>query len=116
MLLHALSSSPAKAGDPALLDRSAGCPAFAGHDTGGWCGRRVLTAAAVVVIGLFSMPTSASAETVLLHAAGSLRGALTEVAKAFEAASGATVQMKYGPSGVLKDGIANGEKAEVFAS
>jgi ABC-type molybdate transport system substrate-binding protein len=62
------------------------------------------------------MPTSATAETVLVHAAGSLRGALTEVAKAFEAASGATVQMKYGPSGILKDAIANGEKAEVFAS
>jgi len=62
------------------------------------------------------MSTSASAETVLLHAAGSLRGALTEVAKAFEAASGATVQMKYGASGLLKDGIAAGEKAEVFAS
>lgn len=62
------------------------------------------------------MSTSASAETVLLHAAGSLRGALTEVAKAFEAASGSKVQMKYGPSGILKDGIAAGEKAEVFAS
>jgi ABC-type molybdate transport system substrate-binding protein len=62
------------------------------------------------------MTTSASAETVLLHAAGSLRGALTEVAKAFEAASGASVQMKYGASGLLKDGIAGGEKAEVFAS
>jgi len=62
------------------------------------------------------MSTSASAETVLLHAAGSLRGALTEVAKTFEAASGATVQMKYGASGLLKDGVAAGEKAEVFAS
>ena len=62
------------------------------------------------------MSTSASAETVLLHAAGSLRGALTEVAKAFEVASGATVQMKYGASGLMKDGIAAGEKAEVFAS
>ncbi len=62
------------------------------------------------------MPTSASADTVLLHAAGSLRGALTEVSKAFEASTGDTVQAKYGPSGLLKDEIAGGAKAEVFAS
>ena len=62
------------------------------------------------------MTTPASADPVLLHAAGSLRGALTEVAKAFEAASGATVQTKYGASGLLKDGSPAGEKAEVFAS
>ena len=55
-------------------------------------------------------------ETVLLHAAGSLRGALTEVAKAFEAAGVGKVQAKFGPSGLLKDEIAAGAKAEVFAS
>ena len=76
---------------------------------------RVLRLLSFLVVVSF-MSTSASAETVLLHAAGSLRGALTEVAKTFEAASGATVQMKYGASGLLKDGIAAGEKAEVFAS
>ena len=53
---------------------------------------------------------------VLLHAAGSLRTALTEVAGAFEAASGQRVQAKYGPSGTLKDEIAGGAHAEVFAS
>ncbi len=62
------------------------------------------------------MTTPASADTVLLHAAGSLRGALTEVSKAFEASGGGTVQAKYGPSGLLKDEIAGGAKAEVFAS
>ena len=56
------------------------------------------------------------ADTVLLHAAGSLRGALTEMSKAFEASAGATVQAKFGPSGLLKDEIARGAKAEVFAS
>ena len=58
------------------------------------------------------MSTPASADTVLLHAAGSLRGALTEVSKAFEASGGGTVQSQY----VLKDEIASGAKAEVFAS
>ena len=45
-----------------------------------------------------------AADPVLLHAAGSLRAALTEVAGAFEAASGPKVQAKYGASGTLKDG------------
>src|ERR1700704_4974151 len=57
-----------------------------------------------------------ASEPVLLHAAGSLRSALTEVAIAFAAASGQKVDAKYGPSGTLKDEIANGMRAEVFAS
>lgn len=57
-----------------------------------------------------------AAEPVLLHAAGSLRGALNDVAKVFETATGNKVQAKYGASGLLKDEIAGGAKAEVFAS
>src|SRR6186713_3656399 len=53
---------------------------------------------------------------VLLHAAGSLRDALTDIAAGFEAASGVAVQAKYGPSGTLRDAIAGGARAEVFAS
>jgi ABC-type molybdate transport system substrate-binding protein len=55
-------------------------------------------------------------ETVLLHAAGSLRNALLDVAKAYTAESGNDVTPKFGASGLLKDAIAGGEKAEVFAS
>jgi len=55
-------------------------------------------------------------DPVLLHAAGSLRGALTDVAKAFEGTSGNKIIAKYGPSGTLRDEIAAGTKAEVFAS
>jgi ABC-type molybdate transport system substrate-binding protein len=62
-----------------------------------------------------SSPASAS-DTVLLHAAGSLRGALTEVSAAFEKQTGVKVVPKWGPSGLLRDEIANGGKAEVFAS
>ena len=58
----------------------------------------------------------ALADTVQLYAAGSLRGALTDVAKAFEAKTGNKVEMKFGPSGVLKNEIAGGAKAQVFAS
>jgi ABC-type molybdate transport system substrate-binding protein len=57
-----------------------------------------------------------AAEPILLHAAGSLRSALTGVANAYQAASGQKVQAKFGPSGTLKDEIAGGARAEVFAS
>jgi molybdenum ABC transporter molybdate-binding protein len=63
------------------------------------------------------MPTVASAaDPILLHAAGSLRGALNEIAGAYEKSSGIRVTAKYGASGLLRDEIARGEKAEVFAS
>ena len=71
--------------------------------------------AVILAATTMAMPAVAS-EPVLLHAAGSLRTALTEVTGAFEAASGQRVQAKYGPSGKLKDEIAGGAHAEVFAS
>jgi accessory colonization factor AcfC len=51
----------------------------------------------VAITGLLTMPAFAS-DPVLLHAAGSLRGALTEVAQAFEKSSSLKVQAKFGPS------------------
>lgn len=57
-----------------------------------------------------------AAEPVLLHAAGSLRAALTEVSSAFEGGSGTRVTGRFGASGLLRDEIAAGAKAEVFAS
>lgn len=65
--------------------------------------------------GLLMTPATAS-DVVLLHAAGSLRGALTEVSQAFEKSSPLKVQAKFGASGLLKDEIAGGARAEVFAS
>jgi molybdenum ABC transporter molybdate-binding protein len=68
-------------------------------------------------LAIAAMSTSANAaDPVLLHAAGSLRFALNDVGKAFEAATGLKVQAKYGASGTLKDAIAAGERAAVFAS
>ncbi|MEJ0074685.1 MAG: molybdate ABC transporter substrate-binding protein [Alphaproteobacteria bacterium] len=69
---------------------------------------------AVALTLLMSSP--ARATDVLLHAAGSLRDALTDVAAAYEKASGNTVRGTYGASGTLRDRIAAGERAEVFAS
>lgn len=76
-------------------------------------GRRAIVAAAIVAA---TATRAFAADPVLLHAAGSLRAALTVVAKAFESATGVSVRAKFGPSGMLKDEIAGGGKAEVFAS
>jgi molybdate transport system substrate-binding protein len=53
---------------------------------------------------------------VLLHAAGSLRDALTELTQAYTQPFGAPVRLAFGASGTLKDRIAAGEPAHVFAS
>jgi molybdenum ABC transporter molybdate-binding protein len=74
-----------------------------------------MRALASVLLG-FAMTQAAAAETVTLYAAGSLKAALTDVAKAYEGRSAATVVAKYGPSGLLKDEISKGAKVDVFAS
>lgn len=58
----------------------------------------------------------AGAETLQLYAAGSLKAALGDVARAYEAASGDSVTTTFGPSGLLRKRIEEGEKADVFAS
>jgi molybdate transport system substrate-binding protein len=75
----------------------------------------MLARIALILSAAMTSPAVASVP-VVLHAAGSLRAALTDVASAFEAASGQKVEAKYGPSGTLKDEIAGGMRAEVFAS
>jgi molybdenum ABC transporter molybdate-binding protein len=74
---------------------------------------RILVSA--LVMTSMTVPAIA-ADPVLLHAAGSLRFALTDIAAAFETATGLKVQAKFGASGTLKDEIAGGANAEVFAS
>ncbi len=69
----------------------------------------------VAILAVIAMAAEARSETVHLYAAGSLRAALSDMAKAFEAESGTAVEAKYGPSGTLKDEIAAGAKADVFA-
>ncbi len=76
----------------------------------------MLTQYALAFFAAAIMNSSALADTVQLYAAGSLKGALSDVAKAYEAATGNKVEAKYGPSGLLKNEIAEGAKADVFAS
>lgn len=68
-----------------------------------------------------AMATTAAAPSVddelVVYAAGSLRGALTEVGRRYEAQSGAgRLRFVFGASGLLKDRLLTGEPAELFAS
>lgn len=66
---------------------------------------------------LMAMCATASAEPLNLYAAGSLKRAMSDVARAFEAAhEGTTVTTTFGPSGLLRERIEGGEVAHVFAS
>lgn len=51
-----------------------------------------------------------------LYAAGSLTGAMTEIAREFTALGGPTVTTVFGASGLLRERIERGEAADVFAS
>ena len=70
----------------------------------------------LAIAGIVVMSGAARADIVQLYAAGSLRGPLNDVSAAFRTSFGIAVQAKYGPSGILKDEIAAGAKADVFAS
>ncbi len=67
-------------------------------------------------LAIIAMSTAAHADDVHLFAAGSLRAALSDIGAAFTARTGHRVVAKFGPSGVLKEEIAAGAKADVFAS
>jgi ABC-type molybdate transport system substrate-binding protein len=57
-----------------------------------------------------------SQESVTLFAAGSLRAAMTDIAEQFTRASGVRLVPVFGASGLLRDQIASGKEADVFAS
>ncbi len=74
-------------------------------------------ATAWLAAAAFAVSVGAAAqEPAKVYAAGSLRAALTEAAKAFEAGGGGRVAFEFGPSGILRDRLAKGERADVFAS
>jgi molybdate transport system substrate-binding protein len=74
-----------------------------------WAGLTVLVLAALSA-------AAADAPAVRLHAAGSLRAAMTDIAKAYSEAYGVTVTPTFGGSGLLKDRLQKGEAGDVFAS
>jgi molybdate transport system substrate-binding protein len=71
----------------------------------------------VMAGGMMTQPTQAQdAGTVRLHAAGSLRSAMLEIAQAFTAANGIKVTPVFNSSGLLREGFENGTAGDVFAS
>jgi len=67
----------------------------------------------LAIVGGVVMTGAAHADMVQLYAAGSLRTAFNDVSTAFRTMFSIAVQAKYGPSGILKDEIAQGAKADV---
>lgn len=67
-------------------------------------------------LALLAAPNLAQAEDTTLFAAGSLKAALGDVVTAYEAKYGKTVATRFGPSGLLRGAIEEGERPEVFAS
>jgi molybdate transport system substrate-binding protein len=81
--------------------------------------RRVVPVALVTGAALLTMPHAAKAEprTLTVYAAGSLRAALTQIGQDFESApGGGKVEFVFGASGLLRDRLQGGERADVFAS
>lgn len=71
---------------------------------------------ALVVLLVLSLPLPVSAEALNLYAAGSLKAALGEVTASYEKTYKTKVVTKFGPSGLLREALEKGEKADVFAS
>ncbi len=64
----------------------------------------------------FALPAAAH-DAIKVHAAGSLKAALTDAAAAFaERKDGALVEFAFGPSGLLKERLEKGEASDLFAS
>jgi molybdate transport system substrate-binding protein len=79
----------------------------------------VCTVALLTVLAEMSIPPESQAQdapVVRLHAAGSLRGAMTEIASAFTAVQGIRVEAVFNSSGLLRERFEKGEAGDVFAS
>src|SRR5262245_50156481 len=63
-----------------------------------------------------SVPPTASAEDLVLYGAGSLREAMTQMARDFQTRTGISVRTEFGPSGVMRERIEKGERVDVFTS
>ncbi|MCB1930767.1 MAG: molybdate ABC transporter substrate-binding protein [Rhodocyclaceae bacterium] len=73
---------------------------------------RILAGIAMLLTAGIARP----ADALTLHAAGSLKAALGEVAAAYTRATGVAVETHFGPSGLLRKAIEDGERPDVFAS
>ena len=69
-----------------------------------------------MILNLAAMTGSAHADQLRVLAAGSLREVIGEIGRRYQMQTGIQVRADFGPSGVLHERIANGEKADLFAS
>ncbi|SDU01541.1 molybdate ABC transporter substrate-binding protein [Stappia sp. ES.058] len=74
-----------------------------------------LALATAFVLSLFTIPTMAET-SVKLHAAGSLKAAMSDIADLYQETHGIPVDRMFGPSGLLRERIEGSEAAEVYAS
>ncbi len=72
--------------------------------------------AVIAIMAATITPSAHAQEPLKLYAAGSLRAALTEVGAAYAKRGGVPVVAEFGASGLLRDRLAKGERADVFAS
>jgi ABC-type molybdate transport system substrate-binding protein len=70
----------------------------------------------VIALVFLLAPLCMSAEPLKLYAAGSLKTALGDVTASYEKIYNVKVSAKFGPSGLLRKAIEDGETADVFAS
>ncbi len=71
--------------------------------------------AALIAAGCVSNAIAAEAPVKVL-AAGSLTGAMTAVIRLYKEKTGRDVQAEFGPAGLLRERIENGERPDIFAS
>lgn len=79
-------------------------------------GVMVLSGCATQQATTTSQPAVAVGDPVQVYAAGSLRDALTEIARDHEARTGQKVVLTFAASGLLRERIEQGAPAQVFAS
>jgi molybdate transport system substrate-binding protein len=85
-------------------------------------GRRMSKAirAVVSLIATTTLMTNTMAQDkapeLTIYAAGSLRAAMTQIAQDFAAQSGVQPKLVFGASGLLRDRLTGGERADLFAS
>lgn len=79
-------------------------------------GVAVLSGCATQQAATPAQPAVAVGDPVQVYAAGSLRDALTEIARDHEARTGQKVVLTFAASGLLRERIEQGAPAQVFAS
>jgi molybdate transport system substrate-binding protein len=59
---------------------------------------------------------AASAGDLVLYGAGSLHGAMADIARQFDQRFGTTTKVTLGPSGMMRERIEKGEHVDIFTS